>query len=358
MTNRFYALFYCIIFSVAIFSCKPADQSGTLSQSKTNPESFRIMFYNVENYFDTEDDTTKRDHEFLPEGTRRWTSYRFYDKRNKIAKVIAAVGEWEFPAIVGICEIENRSVLKTLVKYSPLKKANYRIIHKESPDKRGIDVGLLYLKEKFKPYNYRAIEIQFPFNLDRKTRDILYVGGITSTKDTLHVFVNHWPSRWGGQLESEPSRLYVASVLRGAVDSLFAINKNANIVIMGDLNDYPDNKSLTDVLDAKGNYDTIVPNELYNLSVYLQENQDIGTHKHGTIWGVLDQVIVSGAMLQPTAQLRTSPQDFHIYRNDFLLEQDEQNIGIKPFRTYSGFRYLGGYSDHLPIYLNLFSNKK
>ncbi len=175
-------------------------------------DSYKIMFYNVENLFDTYDDSLINDEEFLPEGDRFWNNHKYYSKLNNIYKVIVAVGGWQPPAIIGLCEIENRTVLNDLVNNTPLVKFEYQIIHKESPDRRGIDVGLLYRKELFQPISYEAIPINFPNNPESKTRDILYVKGIAEKSDTLNIFINHWPSRWGGQLESEDRRLFVASV--------------------------------------------------------------------------------------------------------------------------------------------------
>jgi len=315
----------------------------------------RLMFYNVENLFDTKNDSIKNDDEFLPTQGKYWTPRKYYTKINQISKVITAVGGWNPPAIVGLCEVECRYALNSLVYYSPLKKLGYKIIHKESPDFRGIDVAMLYQEKKFNPISYKAIGIKFPFAPQKTTRDILYVKGKTKNNDTLHIFINHWPSRWGGQLKSEIKRTYVASVLKKATDSIFNTNINAKIIIMGDLNDYPHNKSLTEVLQAKRKYDDIKPNELYNLSAYIQKNTKIGTHKHHGNWGVLDQTIISGALFSTEKNKTfTNKEHAHIFDADFLLVDDKSYLGKQPFRTYLGFRYIGGYSDHLPIYLDLF----
>ena len=313
----------------------------------------RILFYNVENYFDTFNDSIKRDDEFLPNQGKYWTKGRYYTKQEHISQVIAGVGGWQPPEIIGLCEIENRTVLTGLVKYAPIKKLNYRIIHKESPDKRGIDVALLYLKKGFTPISYKAVEIKFPFSPGSTTRDILYVKGRTKHNDTLHIFVNHWPSRWGGQLETERKRMFVASVLKKETDSIFNTNKNANIIIMGDFNDYPENKSISMTLDAKKTYDNIKKEKLYNISAYLQNKKGQGTHKHEGKWATLDQFIVSGALINKSNKIYTSINDVHIYNADFLLEPDNNYSGVTTNRTYIGFKYHGGYSDHLPTFLDL-----
>lgn len=313
---------------------------------------FRIMFYNAENLFDTFDDSLKTDEEFLPDGDKHWTKEKYYKKLSNVGKVITAVGGWEPPDVIGLCEIENRYVLDGLTKFSLLKNFKYRIIHEESPDQRGIDVGLLYLQDKFTPIYFRAIPIVFPDD-SRKTRDILYVKGKTTKNDTLHIFVNHWPSRWGGQVNSESKRVYVAGVLRNVVDSIFETNLNANIIITGDFNDEPEDISISENLKAIKEYDNIKNGELYNLSYYLQKTKGQGSHKYQGNWGMLDQFIVSGNLLTKNGRIYTSTDDVHVFNADFLLEKDEANMGSMPFRTYIGFKYNGGFSDHLPVFLDL-----
>jgi len=320
-------------------------------------ESYKVMFYNVENLFDTFDDTLKKDEDFLPKGNHFWNNYKYYTKLNQVYKVIMAVGEWNPPAIIGLCEIENRKVIDDLTNKTPLVKFQYKIVHKESPDRRGIDVGFLYREELFTPITSEFLPINFPNNPKSKTRDILYVKGITNTSDTLHVFVNHWPSRWGGQLESEERRVYVASVLKSKADSIFNKNTNSNIIITGDFNDYPDNKSIKEILSANQNFDSISNNQLYNLSTHLFKTKNIGTHKYQGEWGVLDQFIVSGNLLNSNNSIYTSTEQVYIFNKEFLLEPDKSYFGFKPNRTYIGFKYNGGYSDHLPTYLILNFNK-
>lgn len=325
--------------------------------SQQNNDGYKIMFYNVENLFDTFDDSLKKDEEFLPEGDRFWNNHKYYTKLKQIYKVIIAIGSWNPPAIIGLCEIENRKVIEDLVNNTPLVKFEYQIIHEESPDWRGIDVGLLYRKELFRPLYYEAIPINFPDNPESKTRDILYVKGIAKNSDTLSIFINHWPSRWGGQLESEDRRLFVASVLKAKVDSIFKSNSQSNIIITGDFNDYPHNKSINKVLNASQEFDQIIDNELYNLSSFLYKSKNVGTYKYQGEWGVLDQFIVSGNLLDKENKVFTSLDDIYIFDADFLLEPDEGYFGYKPNRTFIGYKYNGGYSDHLPTYLILHFNK-
>jgi Endonuclease/Exonuclease/phosphatase family len=357
MKTKFVQIFFFTIIIVFAFQNCKTQKETSIAEIKVDTLNFergdyRIMFYNCENLFDTYDDTLKNDDEFLPDGAKFWSSYKYYEKLSNIAKVITAVGGWEPPEIVGVCEIENYFVLEGLTKISPLKVFNYKIIHYESPDARGIDVALLYLPNKFRPIYTKNFQVNFP-DTDRKTRDILYVVGTTTKKDTLHIFVNHWPSRWGGMLESEGKRMFVASLLREKTDSIFATNRHAKILIMGDLNDFPDNKSILENLGALTEFDDIKSNELYNLSYYLQEVKGKFSHRYQGHAGVLDQMIVSGAFLDKTANIYTTKEDAHIYDAEFLLEKEENFVGYKPNRTYIGFKYHGGFSDHLPAYIDL-----
>lgn len=316
------------------------------------------MFYNVENLFDTDDDPGIFDEEFTPAGARYWTEYKYSQKLNNIFKVIVAVGEWDLPPVIGLAEVENRKVLEDLIDRTPLYKAGYEIIHYDSPDQRGIDVAFLYRKEYFTPVAYNPISVKWPSNIGRgTTRDILYVSGITSFTDTLHFFINHWPSRVGGQIETEDKRIYIAKLLRNHVDSLFMINPENKIIIMGDLNDYPQDRSVKEVLEAESRFKEIIPDKLYNLSYYLQEEKNEGTYKYNGQWGILDQIIVSGSLLDTSRPTYTTVNNSYVFSADFLLEKDEKYTGKCLKRTYIGYKYHGGYSDHLPTYLDILRRK-
>jgi predicted extracellular nuclease len=311
--------------------------------------NFKIMCYNVENYFDIVDDSLTNDEEFLPTGMRAWNYTKYQKKQANIGKVIAAIGGWDCPALVGLCEIESEKCLVDLTKYSGLKNMRYKYLHHESPDARGVDVALLYQSKMFKPFHNEPIKIVFPQAPKSTTRDILFASGIIPTGDTLHVFVCHFPSRLGGELESEDRRMYVASVVRAKVDSLMAKNCRPNIVIMGDFNDFPCNKSMLEVLKAKPLNDSISSRQLYNL-MYKIHAEGKGSNKHLGQWGALDQIIVSGNLLDPTQKMFTIQSDVHFFGPDFLLENDNTFLGKQPFRTYEGMKYHDGFSDHLPIY--------
>ena len=338
-------VFLYFVFSIPLY-CIHAQTQGK--------DYLRLMFYNVENLFDTVDDPNTNDNEFTPDGSMHWTPYRYTEKRNNIFRVISHVGEWDPPALVGVCEIENLGVLSDLIKNTPLAKYPYRIIHKDSPDQRGIDVALLYRGDYLKCTGQQFIRVRFSDNRKR-TRDILYATLSTTKSDTLHVFVNHWPSRSGGQRQSEPGRILAASLLRNKVDSIFTRNPLAKIVITGDLNDNPSDKSLTNGLRALNDTTFAKPSALFNLSAY-KTRESTGTIKYQGKWSVFDQMIVSGGLLRGTP--RTDVGRCHIFRADYLFEPDSRYQGVKLFRTYVGPRYNKGFSDHLPVYLDIHLTSK
>lgn len=341
-----------ILFFLWIFTYKISAQSILKGGEDQKRGDFRVMFYNVENCFDCFNDSLKLDDEFLPMGERHWTWEKYQKKTKKIAKVIMAAGGWEFPDIIGLCEIENRFVLDGIFKFGHLNKVGYQIIHRESPDRRGIDVALVYQPEVFHPIDTSFIQLVYKGEEKSTTREILYVKASLHTSDTIHVFVNHWPSRWGGQLESEYKRLTAAKLLRNQVDSIQKCSPKANILIMGDFNDYPDNKSLSTVLAAESIKSKINDKELYSLAIDLNRYTSIGSHKYQGRWGMLDQFIVSGTLLNQSAVLYCKNDGMSLFAPDFLLEKDKTHYGLKPFRTYVGYKYHGGFSDHLPVILD------
>ncbi|MCF8367896.1 MAG: endonuclease [Bacteroidales bacterium] len=325
----------------------------TILASAQEGKSLRVMFYNVENLFDTEDDSLTMDEEFLPGSDRHWNKNKFYKKLNNIYKVIIGVGEWEPPAIIGLCEIENRFVLNQLVYHTPLEKFGYEVVHYESPDRRGIDVACIYRKDKIVVDTTFPIRIDFSFDPTSTTRDILYIKGAIGLKDTFHLFVNHWPSRYGGYLETIPKRKAAAGILRQFTDSLLQVNAENNIIIMGDFNDDPLDQSLQKELMVKTDTLKMNPMALYDMASINTNLSIEGTLKFQEGWNIFDQIIVSGNLLQKDNGLRVRAPGYQIYSPDFLLVEDEKNLGKKPFRTYNGFKYEGGYSDHLPVYMDI-----
>ncbi|MDR2853845.1 MAG: endonuclease [Prevotellaceae bacterium] len=320
-----------------------------LNSQNYNRENYKIVCYNVENYFDTVDDSLTNDAEFLPRGSRHWNYSKYKAKQVHIGKVLINIGGWTPPAIVGLCEVESHRALVDLTRYSVLRKFNYQFVHYDSPDARGVDVALLYQPKMFQVVNSKPIRISFKNFPDVKTRDVLLVTGKIPNGDTLHLFVCHLPSRLGGELESEERRIEVAQIVRTHIDSLMTAYQNPNIIVMGDFNDYPDNQSITRGIDALPPSPNPQPNAMYNLSLPLHLAGK-GTYKHEGQWGMLDQFIVSGNLLNPASNIFTQTTDAHVFDADFLLEDDVANLGKKHFRTYNGMSYHSGYSDHLPMY--------
>lgn len=329
---------------------KPYLASQSFNSGIREAERFRIVFYNVENLFDYFDDSTTIDEEFLPRGTRYWTKQRYIDKQNNLAKTLMAIGGWEPPELIGLCEIENRYVLNSLTNFTALKSAGYEIIHQDSPDRRGIDVAALYRPDKFELLDYHFYPLTFPFDTASRTRDILHVIGKLPNKDTLHFFVNHWPSKYGGEFETQPKRLYAAQFVRNKVDSLLNISSEASIVITGDFNDEPEEESIMTGLKAKSMKSNLTSNDLYNLMYDIRYSA--GTHSFQNHWSIIDQFIVSGNLMMSNAATQVYRQTAQIFDMPFLIVEGATGA-TRPFRTYQGPKYLGGYSDHLPILMDL-----
>ncbi len=303
-----------------------------------------IVHYNVENLFDTIDDPHKNDNEFLPDGRKHWTSKRYNDKLQKIAKVISSIDKNKLPDFVSLVEIENNTVLVDLVAQDVLKNAKYKIIHHESPDARGIDCALFYNPKSFNLIKSTFYKVQMNDNKQFKTREILYAYGTIKSKENIHIFVNHWPSRRGGLEKSRPKRALAAQVLRHAVDSILKINANAKIIIVGDFNDETDNQSITKVL---GTRDSSSP--LFNMAE-ADDMKNIGTYHYWKTneWNMIDQMIISKGLLNAKTGLVTKDKSMNIYRADYLLHKNTDGEKV-PAKTY-GRKYYGGYSDHLPVY--------
>ncbi len=338
---------------VGLFSNTAFPQNNSLT-SAGNRGDIRIMFYNVENYFDIYDDSLFADGEFLPGNDKNWNYYRYKEKTLHLFKTIAAIGETRPPEIICFAEIENKNVLFELTKNTPLEKYNFEIVHFESPDFRGIDVGLIFRSDVIQKLASQRIAVSFPSDPHRTTRDILHFKALVMRSDTLHVFVNHWPSRRGGQKASESKRMAAARILKEKTDSILLINPCANIVITGDFNDEPYDESLRVGFSALTLQENQECGILYNLSGLLRENCQCGTYRYGAHWNMLDQFIVSGKLLISDVGLRTCSECLQIAGFDFLLIEDKKYGGVKPFRTYQGPVYKGGFSDHLPIFLDLF----
>ena len=297
-----------------------------------------FMELNCENLFDTRHDSLKNDLEFLPEGSYKWTPYRYWAKLNHLGQEIVAPSN-PIPDFVAMCEVENDSVMFDLTRRSLLRNAGYEYVMTSSPDERGIDVALLYQPASFALLHSHSIRIT-PLPDTRPTRDILYASGVIITGDTLHVFVVHAPSRRGGEVASRPYRLHVASQLAEAVDSVYAISRDAKIIIAGDFNDYADSPALQYLYE----------HHLINISADAKGSHGAkATYRWHGEWRSLDQILCSPS-------LAARKQSSVIGDLPFLLEDDEKYGGKTPYRTYLGPRYLGGYSDHLPLVVQFSSH--
>lgn len=312
--------------------------------------SIRVAFWNLENLFFPIDDSLTNDDSFTPYGDNHWTFTKYNDKLQKLGKAITSIGGWEAVEIIGFCEVEDRIVLQDLINKTGLKTGNYEIVHQNSPDRRGIDVALIYRKDKIKVYNQRYIKVDFGPG-SRPTRDVLQISATLENNDTIHVLYNHWPSKYGGALATVPKRARAAQVVKEACDSIFVLSPNANIILMGDFNDTPIDASVKDVLHALPDTNNTNTNSLINLTWPLVGND--GTHKYQGEWSVIDQVIVSKNLYSNSSKTQLYDYNAHIFKAPFLLESDDSHMGTKPFRTYIGMKHHGGYSDHLPIYLDL-----
>jgi len=318
-----------------------------------------IGFYNLENLFDTiiDTDTNKiLQDDFTPNGNKAWSGERYHQKLENLSKVISELGTDVHPdglACIGVAEIENKSVLEDLVKTEKLKSRNYQIVHYESPDKRGIDVGFLYNPSHFKVISSQSYALKLEDNNSFKTRDQLVVNGELNG-ELIHVIVAHWPSRSGGQKRSAPKRNAAGQLARSIIDSIQAIDAKAKILFMGDLNDDPTNASVKKYLNTVPKKEDTQANQLFNpMESYYKKG--IGTLAYRDTWNLFDQIIVSPGLVD---------EDYSTYKyysakiyNKPYMKQTSGRYQGYPFRTYAGGAYAGGYSDHFPVYLFLIKEK-
>ena len=305
--------------SVLILMC--VMQSAVLAQ-----DSLTIVSYNVENLFDCEHDTLKNDSSFLPHGLHHWNYHHYQTKLNRIAQVLVNISGWESAALVGLCEVENKRCLRDLCYR--LRRFHYQYVHYESDDERGIDVALLYDSTKVKILNSKTLCVPLENDV---TRDILYVKALIDGKDTLHAMVCHLPSQLGGSATTSKKRQIAKQVIQNEINTILYVQPKANVVVMGDMN----SEAIDDLLGMN------------NLMIDL-EKEGIGTHKYQGMWSCLDQFYVSSALKNTTRASVFSPE--------WLLEEDMKYLDYQPKRTYVGYRYHDGYSDHLPVVLKIKSS--
>jgi predicted extracellular nuclease len=312
--------------------------------------SYRLLFYNTENFFDTSNDSLKEDDDFTPDGVMRWNPTRYNQKVKSVYKVIAAAGGWEPPALIGLCEVENRNVLNDLVYNTYLTKYEYGIVHFESNDPRGIDLAVLYRKGAVKLLGSEAMIPDGYDNSTFRTRYVLYSKWLISD-DTIHLFFNHWPSRRGGVLPGEALRNSIAEMVVQRSDSIIkTCHGLAKIIIAGDFNCTPGDSEMQLITGEKSANENSL--RFINLTEKLK-GEIRGTYKYRGTWEMLDQVIVSESLLNSASGIYTDYSMAGIFSSDFLLKKDNTFAGVTPFATYTGYRYSGGFSDHLPVFLDL-----
>lgn len=313
-----------------------------------------VAFYNLENLFDTIDAPGVIDEEFLPNGLYKWDSLKYTQKIANMAKVISMIGTDISPdgaSILGVSEIENRGVLEDIIKQPCLKDRNYKIVHFDSPDKRGIDVGLLYQPKYFTVTAAESIPVLI-YRDDKSrifTRDILHVTG-TMDGEEVHVLVNHWPSRRGGQASSAPLRNVAADTARKLFDSLALINPNVNFIMMGDLNDDPIDASIKNHLRAHSNAQKVKPGNLFGPMINMYKAGE-GTLAYNDTWSLFDQIILSYGLLHDDDKGFKFLKSY-IFKKRFMIQKDGNFVGY-PLRTFDNTVFMNGFSDHFPVYIVL-----
>ena len=326
------------------------------AQEQRDFQLVTIAFYNLENLFDTENDLITFDDDRTPDGKDHWTAEIYADKLTKMAEVLRQIGTDETrdsPAVIGVAEIENRKVLEALVTQKSLKPYDYGIVHYDSPDRRGVDVGLLYRKSVFKPISSKAFELPLfdPEENNKRlyTRDQLLVTGDLAG-ERVHILVNHWPSRSGGEKRTQPRREAAAALNRKIIDSILSVEPYAKIISMGDLNDDPKDASLKKVLKTKGKIKQTGLLDLFNPMEDLAK-QGAGSLAYRDSWNLFDQIYFTESLVNN----KNKEYQFWkagIFNPAYLVTQKGRYKGY-PFRTYSGGNYTGGYSDHFPVYIYL-----
>lgn len=351
MRNNFFIKTTWVLAIFIGFACTAKKDVATTPDKKVNVQLSCVAFYNIENLFDTIDNEGVNDLEYTPSGSNKWNSLKYNSKLKNMSYAISRLGLDHSPigaAIVGVCEVENRGVLEDLVKQPNLAARSYDIVHYDSPDRRGIDVALLYNPKLFivsnsKSYRLRTEDSNF------LTRDQLMVSGYLMN-EKIHVIVNHWPSRSGGELASRPKRNAAAELTRSIVDSLFRVEPRAKIIVMGDLNDDPTNESCAKILGAKRNIEDVNEGELFNV-FWKTLDKGVGTLSYNSQWNLFDQIIVSHELAHGD-RTKLKLWKWEVFNHSFLIQQEGQYKGT-PLRTHAGGTWLNGYSDHFPTLIYL-----
>ncbi len=322
----------------------------TVNKQNTRVAVRCVAFYNIENLFDTINDPNTNDDDFTPDGKYQWTYERYQEKLNNLSYAISKIGNKQNvkPAIIGLAEVENRGVLEDLVKTENLKSSNYRIVHYDSPDRRGIDVALLYNPSLFKVHYTKTYTLVVPEREDFYTRDQLIVSGVLGG-DTIDIIVVHWPSRLGGAA-SVPLRRAAADLTRNIADSVLQSRENAKLIVMGDFNDDPTDNSIVEGVRAIGKKKKLTEGDLYNPFNEIFK-KGIGTLAYQGKWNLFDQFFLSQSFLESESKSWKFHSAF-VFNESFLIQDSGKFAGYS-FRSYAGGSYMGGYSDHFPTYILL-----
>ncbi len=315
-------------------------------------QTYGVMFYNLENLFDTINNNGKYDLEFSPSGKNRWDGKKYWSKVGNMAYAISQTTTKLTPmgpAIIGVSEIENKSVLEDLVKAEAIRDWTLQVIHHDSPDRRGVDVGLLYNPRFFKPINVTNHTLKIEGMPNFKTRDQMCVVGLLGG-ERVGIIVNHWPSRRGGTEQSSYLREAAAQLSKSIADSLMKIDPKMGIIIMGDLNDDPHDKSCAVVLGAQKKQEDVVSGGFYN-PFWTMLDKGIGSYCYKGNWDLFDQIIINQNLLK-TGPSKLTYLKCEVINDEFLKQQDGQYRGY-PHRTFSGGVFLNGYSDHFPTQIFL-----
>ena len=317
---------------------------------------YKVVFYNFENLFDTLDDPDKHDEEFTPAGAKKWNSVKYEKKTANLERVLMdiAAEDKDFPVVIGVSEIENRNVMEDVIARPKLAHANYRVVHYDSPDARGVDVGFYYRPDIFKLEGSAAIPFVMPELPDFKTRDFVTMWG-TIDEEPFFFLVSHWPSRLGGKEASAPKRMAAARQIRHIIDSVQRVDPATKVVVMGDLNDDATDDSIVEGLSAKGRVKDVRSGDMFNPFISLLK-AGYGTLAYRDDWNLFDNIIVSDNLVEaPQGELKIQPvggSKFYggIFRRPYMIQREGQYKGY-PLRTFVGNNFQGGFSDHFPVYI-------
>lgn len=331
----------------------------SLGNAAAQSKRYTVLFYNVENLFDTIQDPTIYDTEFIPSGNKEWNSTKYYKKLDNLEKVFYSIAEQNraYPTIIGVSEVENRNVLEDIASMPKLQRANYQICHYDGPDARGVDVAFFYRPDQFEYEGSESIKANIPGARENfRTRDLLTMWGKIDGEPFFFV-VSHWPSRRGGQSSSAYLREGLASQIKSICDSVRNDNPSTKVVVMGDFNDDPGDKSVSECLGAKLKKNKLGKNDMWN--PYWQMHRDgYGTLVYNDLWNLFDNIVVSENVANaPKGTLeiwkpKQSSYYGNVFKAEFLFQKEGQYKGY-PLRTYVGNNFQGGFSDHLPVYIYL-----